>query len=104
MDKTTLVTFLGKGRDDPEKGYRTATYRFPDGSNVRTSFFGMELAGYLEVSKLVILGTRGSQWGVFWSKNLPGKGTASRKSFESSLWTLRLRKALSKSSLTILSQ
>ena len=28
MGKTTLVTFLGKGRDDPGKGYRTATYRF----------------------------------------------------------------------------
>ncbi len=64
MGKTALVTFLGKGRDDPEKGYRTATYQFPDGSKIRTSFFGMKLAAYLDVSKLVILGTRGSQWGV----------------------------------------
>jgi hypothetical protein len=29
----TLVTFLGRGRDDPQTGYRQATYRFDDGAH-----------------------------------------------------------------------
>lgn len=60
----TLFTFLGRGRDDPGTGYRRATYRFPDGRQVTTALFGLELANYLGVDELVILGTKGSQWGV----------------------------------------
>lgn len=60
----TLVTVLGKGRDNIKTGYREATYRFPDGSQRTTPFFGLALAEHLHPDGLVILGTRGSQWGV----------------------------------------
>lgn len=60
----TLVTFLGKGRDNTQTGYRKATYRFPDGSQRETPFFGLALAEYLQPDNIVILGTCGSQWGV----------------------------------------
>ena len=60
----TLVTLLGKGRENARTGYREATYRFPDGSEQRTPFFGLALTRYLQPDALVILGTRGSQWGV----------------------------------------
>lgn len=60
----TLVTFLGKARDNPATGYRETTYRFPDGTERRTAFFGLALAEHLRPDTLVILGTRGSQWGV----------------------------------------
>lgn len=57
----TLVTFLGKGRDNRETGYRKAKYRFPD--KIReTSYFGLALADYVQPDTLVILGTSGSQW------------------------------------------
>ncbi len=29
---STLITILGKGRDNPKTGYRKATYEFPDQS------------------------------------------------------------------------
>lgn len=60
----TLVTFLGKGRDDPKTGYRTATYRFPDGTEDTTPFFSLALARHLRPEALVLLGTRGSMWDV----------------------------------------
>jgi CRISPR-associated Csx2 family protein len=60
----TLVTFLGRGRDAGQPGYREATYRFSDGARCTTSFFGLALADYLRCDRLVILGTRSSMWGV----------------------------------------
>ena len=57
----TLVTFLGKGRENTQTGYRTATYRFPDGLRT-TSYFGLALSEYLCPECVIILGTRGSQW------------------------------------------
>ncbi|HCX34720.1 MAG TPA: TIGR02221 family CRISPR-associated protein [Rhodocyclaceae bacterium] len=59
-----LVTFLGKGRENPETGYRETTYRFADGTERHTPFFGLALSEHLNPATLVILGTRGSQWGV----------------------------------------
>ena len=61
---STLVTFLGKARIDPDTGYQKATYRFPNGRTEQTAFFGLALSDYLGVDTTVILGTRGSQWGV----------------------------------------
>ena len=72
-ESNTLVTFLGKGREDKRRGYRSATYRFPDGTVQETPLFGFALAAYLEVDTLVILGTSGSQWGVL-VENLVGEG------------------------------
>ena len=60
----TLVTFLGKGRDNVRTGYREACYRFDNGTERRTPFFGLALTEQLQPDTLVILGTRGSQWGV----------------------------------------
>jgi CRISPR-associated Csx2 family protein len=59
-----LVTFLGRGRQDPCTGYREATYRFQNGTLCTTSFFGLALAKELAVDRVVILGTRGSMWGA----------------------------------------
>ena len=61
---SALVTFLGKSRADPDTGYQRATYRFPNGETEDTAFFGLALSRYLAVDTTVILGTRGSQWGV----------------------------------------
>jgi CRISPR-associated Csx2 family protein len=63
---TTLISFLGKGK---EKGgaYKTANYRFPD--HVRTApFFGMALSDYLKPDRLILAGTSGSMWDVFFEK------------------------------------
>ena len=69
----TLLTFLGKSRIDPDTGYKKATYRFPDGRTEQTAFFGLALSDYLAVDATVILGTRGSQWGVL-VENLATEG------------------------------
>ena len=60
--KHTLVTFLGKGRENKETGYRRANYSFPSGKPIESPFFGLSLAGYLDPDAVVILGTEGSQW------------------------------------------
>lgn len=58
---TTLITFLGKGRQE-DGGYRKANYRFPDGSCRETSYFGLALAETSGASLTRILGTSGSMW------------------------------------------
>lgn len=60
----TLITFLGKGRLDPTTGYQKARYRFSDGSEHETPFFGLALMRHLDPERLVILGTSGSMWPV----------------------------------------
>jgi CRISPR-associated Csx2 family protein len=61
---STLISFLGK----QQQGYRTATYRF-DEKFVRTvPFLGMALAEYLHVDHLILLGTPGSMWDVFFEQ------------------------------------
>lgn len=58
---STLISFLGR----QPKGYREATYRF-DPDFVRTGpFLGMALAEYLQADHLVLLGTAGSMWDIF---------------------------------------
>jgi len=65
----TLVTFLGRGRGDPNTGYSKARYRFPDATESTTAFFGLALAKHLAPDRIVILGTRASQWGVLAVEN-----------------------------------
>ena len=60
----TLVTFLGRGQKSADNPYRQTTYRFPDGSEKKTSFFGLALTEYLDADSVIVLGTCGSQWGV----------------------------------------
>lgn len=67
----TLISFLGKGRDDPKTGYRTATYRFDAGFAKTVAFFGLALAEYLQPDRLILVGTAGSMWDVFFDKNDP---------------------------------
>ena len=60
----TLVTFLGKSRENKDTGYRETVYRFPDGAEDRTTFFGLALSRHLKPDTTVILGTCSSQWRV----------------------------------------
>ena len=61
----TLVTFLGRGREDQNTGYRKTTYEFPDRARTeKTAFFGPALAKHIKADRIVILGTKSSQWGV----------------------------------------
>ncbi|MFZ5534448.1 MAG: TIGR02221 family CRISPR-associated protein [Pseudomonadota bacterium] len=71
----TLISLLGRGRDNPTTGYRAATYRFADGTTDTTPFFGLALAQHLKPDALVLLGTAGSMWDVL-VENLPGIGEA----------------------------
>ncbi|MBN8447802.1 MAG: TIGR02221 family CRISPR-associated protein [Candidatus Accumulibacter sp.] len=64
----TLISFLGKGKADPQTGYRTATYRFDAGFSRRVPFFGMALTEYLKPDRLVLVGTAGSMWDVFFER------------------------------------
>ena len=71
----TLVTMLGKARESKDTGYRETTYRFPDGAEDRTAFFGLALSRHLRPDATVILGTSGSQWSVL-VEHLAGEDSA----------------------------
>ena len=60
----TLVTFLGRTPRTDAGGYRQATYRFPNGFERRSAYFGLTLTEYLKPDRVVILGTPGSMWSV----------------------------------------
>lgn len=62
---TPLISFLGKGRSDPSTGYRTAQYRFDGGFSCNVPFFGIGLTEYLKPERLILVGTPGSMWDVF---------------------------------------
>lgn len=63
--KRTLVTLLGRARKrEGGDGYEETIYRFPDGVEDPTAFFGLALARHLAPDEVVILGTTGSLWGV----------------------------------------
>ena len=64
---TTLISFLGKGQD-PKTGYRLARYRF-DADFVReVPYLGVALTEYLQPERLVLVGTAGSMWDVFFEQ------------------------------------
>lgn len=64
---TTLISFLGKGRYE-KGGYRTANYRFDAAFAREVPFFGMALAEYLKPQRLLLVGTSGSMWDVFFER------------------------------------
>ena len=68
---TVLISFLGKSRPNVETGYRTATYRFDGGFAETVAFFGTALAKYLQPDRLILVGTSGSMWDVFFDRNDP---------------------------------
>ncbi len=59
---TVQISFLGKSQLDTKTGYRTARYRFDDGSKIDTAFFGPALARKIGSERLIFLGTSGSMW------------------------------------------
>ncbi len=61
---TMLISFLGRASADPATGYRRARYRFPDGTEAETAFFGLALREQLQAERLLLLGTPGSMWDV----------------------------------------
>lgn len=65
---TALISFLGKGIANKTTGYRTATYRFDDGSKYPTPYFGLALAKHLKSERLIFVGTAGSMWDVFFEQ------------------------------------
>ena len=65
---TTLISFLGKSA----QGYRAASYRFDDGTVQQTPYFGLALAHHLKPSRVVLIGTTGSMWDVFFHQQQPG--------------------------------
>lgn len=65
---TTLISFLGKGVADKNTGYRTATYRFAPDFARTVPYFGLALTEYLKPERLVLVGTAGSMWDVFFEQ------------------------------------
>jgi len=63
---TTLVSFLGKGRAGGQ--YTTANYRFGDGTVITEPYFGLALCQHLLPSRLLLIGTAGSAWDVFFER------------------------------------
>lgn len=60
-----LISFLGKVRKEHGQRYREATYHFDPGIDKKTRFFGLALQEHLQPDELIILGTTGSMWDVF---------------------------------------
>ncbi|SUO97047.1 TIGR02221 family CRISPR-associated protein [Suttonella ornithocola] len=60
----TLLSFLGKSRADSKHGYRTANYNF-NGTLKETAYFGLALTETIRPDKLILIGTSGSMWDVF---------------------------------------
>ena len=61
----TLISLIGKSRLDPQTGYCTANYQYPDGKTRAVPFFGLGLKDCIHPDKLILVGTRGSMWDVF---------------------------------------
>ena len=62
---STLISFLGKSKLNKQTGYRTANYQFEDGLVQKQLFFGLALMQKIKPEKLILLGTAGSMWDVF---------------------------------------
>lgn len=60
---TTLISMLGKGNN--QQGYKTANYSFDSHFSKEVPFFGLALMDYIKPEKLVLVGTTGSMWDVF---------------------------------------
>ena len=62
---TILISFLGRATADERTGYKTASYKFDDGTVETVPYFGLALIKQLKPKRAVILGTSGSMWDVF---------------------------------------
>lgn len=64
----TLISFLGKGKQDKTTGYKEANYVLGD-KIVTTPFFGVELTRFIQPQQLLLIGTAGSMWDVFFDQH-----------------------------------
>ena len=64
----TLISFLGKSQQNKTTGYRTANYDLNQ-QLLTTAFLGVELAKHLKPQKLLLIGTAGSMWDVFFEQH-----------------------------------
>lgn len=62
---TTLISLLGKSQLNNKTGYRTVNYCFEDGTTIESAYFGLALAKKIKVDKLILVGTSGSMWDIF---------------------------------------
>jgi len=62
----TLISFLGKSFKEDGK-YKIANYDF-SGEIKTTDFFGLALTDVIKPDRLIVLGTTGSMWEVFYEK------------------------------------
>lgn len=71
---TTLISFLGKSNlNTKEPGYRTANYVFPDGMKIcDEKYIGLALLKKLSPKRLILLGTTGSMWDIFFEQQAIG--------------------------------
>lgn len=70
--RPTLISLLGKSKLDAQTGYRTAKYRFSDGITREVPFFGLGLMDCIKPAKLILAGTSGSMWDVFFDHQKTG--------------------------------
>jgi len=63
---TTLISFLGKGREGGR--YQTAEYQFENGAIVTEPYFGLALCQQLKPKRLLLVGTAGSAWDIFFQR------------------------------------
>lgn len=72
ITRPTLISLLGKSKLDAQTGYRTAKYRFSDGTTREVPFFGLGLMDCIKPAKLILAGTSGSMWDVFFDHQKTG--------------------------------
>lgn len=67
---STLISFLGRG--DRQKGYRSANYTFNDGEQIQSQYIGLALIERITPERVIVLGTTGSMWDVFFENQAIG--------------------------------
>lgn len=74
---TTLISFLGRGNrqtnsNTQQNGYRTAKYVFDNNIKIESEYIGLALIEHIKPEKVIVLGTTGSMWDVFFENQLVG--------------------------------
>jgi CRISPR-associated Csx2 family protein len=67
---TTLISFLGRG--DRQKGYRSANYVFANAEEITSKYIGLALIEHIKPERVIMLGTTGSMWDVFFEHQNSG--------------------------------
>jgi CRISPR-associated Csx2 family protein len=67
---STLISFLGRG--DRQKGYRSANYMFAHGDEITSKYIGLALIEHIKPERVIMLGTTGSMWDVFFEHQESG--------------------------------